>query len=84
MSFKAGDLIKTNINLIGEVVSVLDEQLEVYFLVPDMKYKHKKIWIYKEEWDTIKKVDVVKHVKIKDKKLDQLIYIITHLHILIH
>lgn len=69
MAFKAGDLVQTNINLIGEVVSVLENTLEVYFLVPDMKYKHKKIWIYKEEWDTIKKVDVVKHVIIKDKKL---------------
>ena len=66
MNYKEGDLIQTTHKLIGEVVSILENDLEVYFLVP--KKANGKIWGYKEDWDTIPKSVVETHIKIEDKK----------------
>ena len=66
---KEGDLIQTKLKLIGEVVGVLETTLEVYFLVPDATKANGKIWVYKSEWDTILKSDVVKHIDVKHKEL---------------
>lgn len=66
---KAGDLIQTKHNLIGEVVGVLEKTIEVYFLVPDLSKANGKVWVYKSDWDTIPKMDVVKHVDVKEKKM---------------
>lgn len=67
MTFTAGDLIKTKHKLVGEVVSVLENDLEVYFLVPDLHKAKGKIWVYREDWDTIPKKSVETHIKIIDK-----------------
>lgn len=64
----AGDLIQTKHKLIGEVVAVDKDTVEVYFLVPDKTKAKGKVWVYKKDWDTILKSDITKHVKIKDKK----------------
>ena len=66
---KAGDLIQTKLKLIGEIVGVVDNRLEVYFLVPDPNKANGKVWVYKSEWDTILKSDVVKHIDVKHKEL---------------
>lgn len=68
MNFKPGDLIQTTHKLIGEIVSVLDNELEVYFLVPDLSKANGKIWVYRDDWDTISKDSVTKHIEIVDKK----------------
>tara|TARA_B100000902_G_C27278853_1_gene900460 strand:+ start:1015 stop:1641 length:627 start_codon:yes stop_codon:yes gene_type:complete len=62
---KAGDLIQTKQNLIGEVVGVLQDTIEVYFLVPDATKANGKVWVYKQDWDTIKKTDIIKHIAIE-------------------
>lgn len=60
--FNAGDLIRTRQGA-AEVVDIDEnDDLEVYFLVPNPRKANGKIYEYKEEWDTIKKSDVVKHV----------------------
>ena len=66
---KPGDLIQTNLMLIGEVVGIDDDKIEVYFLVPDLSKAKGKIWVYKNNWDTILKSDIIKHIEIKDKNL---------------
>lgn len=66
---KAGDIIETKHKLIGEVVGVLEDTIEVYFLVPDKTKAKGKVWVYKEDWDTISKKDVTRHIEIKNKKL---------------
>jgi hypothetical protein len=68
MNFKAGDLFQTTHNLIGEIVQVLENDLEVFFLVPDKTKAKGKIWVYKNEWDTIPKKCVEKHIDVKRKK----------------
>ena len=68
MNFKPGDLIQTTHKLIGEIVSVLNNELEVYFLVPDLSKANGKIWVYRDDWDTIPKDSVSKHIEIVDKK----------------
>jgi hypothetical protein len=65
---KAGDLIQTKHKLIGEIVAVDDDSIEVYFLVPDQSKANGKVWVYKSEWDTIYKTDVAVHVEVKDRK----------------
>ena len=68
MNFKPGDLIQTTHKLIGEIVSVLNNELEVYFLVPDLSKANGKIWVYRDDWDTIPKDSVSKHIEIVDKR----------------
>lgn len=68
MNFNPGDLFQTTHKLIGEIVSVLENDLEVFFLVPDKTKAKGKIWVYKEDWDTIPKSCIEKHVRIIDKK----------------
>ena len=66
---KAGDIIQTKEKLVAEVVGVVNDTIEVYFLVPDPKKANGKVWVYKDEWDTIMKNNVIKHIKIENKKM---------------
>ncbi len=66
---KQGDLIQTKHTLIGEIVEVNEGDLEVYFLVPDLTKANGKIWVYKNDWDTVPKSDIVKHIDVKNYKL---------------
>lgn len=66
---KEGDLIQTKHKLVGEIVGVVDDNIEVYFLVPDATKANGKVWIYKESWDLIAKKDVIQHIEIKHKIL---------------
>lgn len=60
--YNAGDLIQTAGGA-GEVVDTNEDgDLEVYFIVSNKSKANGKIYEYNEEWEVVKKVDVLKHV----------------------
>ena len=71
MEFKKGDFIKTKDDIVGEILDIDEDQnLEVSFIRPWITEGNGKIFKYdaSNEWETVCKNTVVKHVeKPKDK-----------------
>lgn len=71
MTFKKGDFIKVKNEKIGEVVDINeDNNLEVYFIVPNMSKANGKIFEYAENWEVVHKNEVTEHIKKPTDKFD--------------
>jgi hypothetical protein len=71
MDFNNGDLIVCNDGRSAEIVGIdEDNMLEVFFIVSNLRKANGKIFEYADDWETIEKSQVVKHVKKPSNKFD--------------
>jgi hypothetical protein len=73
MDFKKGDFIIDTLKRVGEVVDIdEDNNLEVYFIESFQNEANGKIFKYSEEWEVVRRDEVVEHTKKPSNKFDYL------------